>query len=48
MNGELFKRVLNGKCPVCNKDLKGEETVVVNYKEGKLEVHKRHIKYKRN
>ena len=45
MSDELFKRVLEGKCPICDKELKGEEIAVVDYKEGKLEVHKKHIKY---
>lgn len=44
MSDELFKRVLEGNCPICGKPLKSEETTVVHYKEGKLEVHKKHIK----
>ena len=44
-NNKLFERALKDKCPVCNKPLDGE-TEVVEYGEGKLEVHKRHIKYK--
>ena len=47
MSEKLFKRVLEGKCPICDKDLKAEETEVVDYNEGKLAVHKKHIKYKR-
>lgn len=46
MSNKLFERVLKGNCPICDKSLKGEETIIVHYKEGKLEVHKKHIKYK--
>ena len=41
----LFKRVIAGNCPICDKSLKEGETVVVDYNDGKLEVHKKHIKY---
>ena len=47
MNEELFKRILENKCPICNKPLKGEETVVEKYNKAKLEIHKKHIKYEK-
>ena len=46
MSDKLFQRVLKNKCPICDKPLDGE-TEVVEYKKGKLKVHKKHIKYKR-
>ena len=46
MSDKLFERALANKCPICDKPLDGE-TETVDYKEGKLEVHKKHIKFER-
>jgi len=43
---KLFQRALENKCPICDKPLDGE-TEIVDYQDGKLEVHKKHIKYRR-
>ena len=42
----IYQRVLENKCPICGKDIKQEETVIVPFTDGKIEIHKRHIKYK--
>lgn len=45
MEDKLFKRILENKCPICNKTLDDEETVIEDYNEAKLKIHKKHIKY---
>ena len=44
----IFKRVLNNKCPISDKTLKGEETEIVQFNEAKLTVIKRYIKIRKN
>ncbi len=47
MSNKLFERALANKCPICDKPLKEGETETVEHNQGKLEVHKKHIKFKR-
>jgi len=42
---KLLQRVLKNKCPICNKKL-DKESQVVKYKDAKLEVCKKHVKFK--
>lgn len=46
MSDKLFERALKNLCPVCEKPFEKEDKfVVVDYKDGKLKVHKEHLKY---
>ena len=42
----LFKRVLENKCPICNKPI-AKEAEVVKHNNAKLNVCRIHIKFKR-
>lgn len=49
MKEKMFARIMKDNCPICDVPLNTKETEVVDYDEHcKLEVHKLHIKYKRN
>ena len=45
MTDKLLQRVLKNKCPICNKKL-DKESQVVKYNNAKLEICKKHIKFK--
>lgn len=45
MKDLLFSRTIKNKCPICDKQL-DKESVTVAYEDAKLEVCKKHIKYK--
>jgi len=46
MDDKLYKRILENKCPICNKPIDGE-TVIEKYNKAKLKIHKHHIKYEK-
>ena len=45
MKDSLCSRALKNKCPICDKKVE-EDSIVINYNDAKLEVCKKHIKYK--
>jgi hypothetical protein len=44
---KMFERVMNNRCPISDRPIKGEDTEVVSFGEAKLVVITQYIKFKK-